>query len=171
MSTIGGSCDKNPLLWFLAKFCWKFFFSKFWKIKFFFVKSKISKKKFFIKTLRGTTEASICRMELLRTPIERILSILLRFQTQKHARGIRNHVTHQYDGTKWVKSSFCEDLMSKSTTAENSDGFADLVKVLPNFTSFNFWTTNTIKFSQKKFYLHTTVINVSLKKKRVVLLL
>ena len=54
--------------------------------------------------------------------------------------------------------------MNKLTTAEIPGTFADQVKVSPNLKSFDFWTTNTMKFSQKKFHLRTAFINVSLKK-------
>ena len=40
----------------------------------------------------------------------------------------------------------------------------DLVKVSRNVVSFYFWTTNALKFSQKNFYLHTTIISALIKK-------
>ena len=51
--------------------------------------------------------------------------------------------------------------MSKSTTAENTSAFAVLVKVSPKIKSFDFWTTNMMKFSQKKVYLRATFTKVS----------
>ena len=36
-------------------------------------------------------------------------------------------------------------------SAENCNGFADLVKMVRNFASFVFWTANIMKLSQKKF--------------------
>ena len=51
----------------------------------------------------------------------------------------------------------CSDvLMDKSTTAENLDAFADLVKVSPKIKSVDFITTNMMKFPRKKFYLCAT---------------
>ena len=44
--------------------------------------------------------------------------------------------------------------MNKLTTAEIPGTFADQVKVSPNLKSFDFWTTNTMKFSQKNSSAH-----------------
>ena len=54
-------------------------------------------------------------------------------------------------------------LMLKSTTAENSGVFADLVKVSTKVKSFDVRTTNIIKCSQKKFGVHATFINAPTK--------
>ena len=45
-------------------------------------------------TLRRTTGTRFCRTELLRTPFERILSILSSFYTAEHHRSICTHQAH-----------------------------------------------------------------------------
>ena len=59
---------------------------------------------------------------------------------------------------------FITCLMSKSTTADIITAFADLVKVSRKITSFDFWTTNMMKFLQKIFFLRTTPLNAQFMK-------
>ena len=56
--------------------------------------------------------------------------------------------------------------MSKSATSKSTSAHADSVKVSSKTTSFDLGTTNSVKFSQKNFYLRTTFTNVSLTKNR-----
>ena len=95
------------------------------KVEWFWVKIinfwdlKILKKFFhFYLTLQRATGASFCRMELLRTPIERILSILSRFETYEHVRGICTHQAHQSGGTKLRFQFFSPISACSQTTNE-----------------------------------------------------